>query len=456
MKPGPVDCLGVAQDLIEGARRRGRRAPSVDSEKHHTHLHLYPLGKCRWRGVRPFMVLLYLIVGVRTSPVFGLQEPSAVDSFAKPRLRLTQTVLIRGTLTGDPELTAPRALLADSGNIYVLDPVVHGVHRFDSLGNWLSTIGTDGDGPGEFRRPTDMGWSADTLWVSDLALGRLTLFDPDSASTIREVQFRVGSLRSVTVPRRMIGASILGVPQFPSDASADVDSIPFLLLDEAGNVRDTLAWQAVGRGTISVSIDMGAGGDRSDYGTLTLNHPFDMRSLTAADPRGRWVYVGTWRTDFGGQSFLEVVKMSGTADTLGVVRLPFRRDVASQQDIDAYVRGAHRGLPEVVRARLTVRELGEELRSQVADPTQPTVDAMMTGDDQRIWFRKTMRTGDRQRQRQWMAYHFEEGYVGNVRLPTGHDLLAASGGLLWTVSRDGLGLPTIAGWTVSWPGPIGR
>ncbi len=363
--------------------------------------------------------------------------------------------MIRGTLSGDPELTAPRALLADSRNIYVLDSVVHGVHRFDRLGNWLGIIGAGGDGPGEFRRPTDMGWLSDTLWVSDLALGRLTLFDPDSDSAIRDVQFRVASRQSVTVPRRMLGFSILGVPQFPNDASADVDSVPLLLLDENGNVQDTLAWQMAGREAISILIDMSSGDGRPNYGTLTVNHPFDRRSLTAADARGRWIHVGTWRKDRHRQESFELVQISDTADTLAVVRLPFRRDAASQRDLDSYARGAHRGLPEIVRGRLSVQKLGDELLRQVADPTQPTVDAMIADEDRKIWFRKTMRAGDEERQRQWTAYHFERGFVGSVRLPIGHDLLAASGGLLWTVSSDNLGLPTIVGWTVSWPSSVG-
>ncbi len=454
MKPVSVSFRTITQDLLKRVRQRGWRALFVGVNKYYGCLHLRQFGRLGRRICSSLTVLTYLILGVPASTVLALQEPRGGDPFAGPPLRLTQTVLIRETPTGDPELTAPRALLTDASNIYVLDPVIFGVQRFDSFGNWLGTIGAEGDGPGEFRRPVNIGWSSDTLWVADLALGRLTLFDPESDSVVRNIQFRIASGKSVIVPQRMLGVSILGVPRYPSDVSANVDSVPFLLLDEDGSAQDTLAWQTTGRGTISILIDMGSDGGRSDYGTLTLSHPFDIRSLTAADSKGRWIYVGTWRTDRDRQDVFELVQISKTADTLGVVQLPFRRVAASRGVLDSYAEGAHRGLPEIVRGRLSAERLREELLRQVEDPRQATVDAMLVGADQKIWFRKTMRAGDEERQ--WTAYHFEQGFVGNVHLPLGHDLLAATGGLLWTVSRDGLGLPAITGWAVSWPESVRR
>ena len=61
-----------------------------------------------------------------------------------------------------PELTAPAVLVTDSTHIYVLAPAAVGVHRFDRRGGWVETIGGEGDGPGEFRRATAMGWLSDT------------------------------------------------------------------------------------------------------------------------------------------------------------------------------------------------------------------------------------------------------------------------------------------------------
>ncbi len=400
-------------------------------------------------------MLLCLICGAPASTVFALQVLDVEDPFAAPRLRLEHSVTIRGTPRGEPALTAPRSLLADSSAIYVLDPSVFGVHRFDRRGNWLGTIGAEGDGPGEFRRPTDMGWSSDTLWIADLALGRLSFINRHSDAFSRQIQFRITTVRSITVPRRMLGSSILSVPQFLGDEAADADSVPFLLMNEEGSVHDTLGWRAVGRRTVSVPV--GTNSERQgSFGTLTLSHPFDVRSLTALDPRSRWLYVGTWRSDRVGEDYFELAQISPVADTVIAVRLPFPRNPVRPEDVESYARSMHEVLSEAVRAHVSAEELAEELSRRIRDPRQSTVDAMMAGEDQVIWFRRTILAEEERRERRWAAYRFKEGFVGVAVLPKGHDLLAVTRELLWTTSRDGFGLPTIMGWRVSWPEPVAR
>ena len=44
----------------------------------------------------------------------------------------------------------------ESGNIYVLDSQLNEVLVFSSTGEYLRSIGREGEGPGEFRRPSDM------------------------------------------------------------------------------------------------------------------------------------------------------------------------------------------------------------------------------------------------------------------------------------------------------------
>jgi hypothetical protein len=44
----------------------------------------------------------------------------------------------------------------DKGNIYVLDAQLHEVMVFSSSGEYLQSIGREGEGPGEYRRPSDL------------------------------------------------------------------------------------------------------------------------------------------------------------------------------------------------------------------------------------------------------------------------------------------------------------
>lgn len=442
-----VDPPAVLEDLQEGARHMVWRVPLGEPKPSHQR----PCLSQKQLIGRLLVVSLYLIVRAPTSAAAALQVSGAEEPFASPQLLLERTVTIRGTPRGGPELTAPRSLLTDSNTIYVLDPTAFGVYRFDRLGNWLGMIGDEGDGPGEFRRPTEMGWSSDTLWIADRRLGRLTLIERESQSFSRTVQFRIASAESTTVPRGRLGASILGVPQLLPQSTADVDSIPLLLMDEEGNVQDTLAWRIIGRGTVRIPAGANSAGGQGRYGTLTVSHPFDVRSMMAVDPKGRWIYLGTWRTRRDDEGHFELAQISAIADTLAVAELPFDRYRVSRQDVDFHARGIHGALPEAVREGMSAQGLREELFRQIRDPRQSTVDAMISSEDGVIWFRRTARPREGSRRRQWAAYRMNQGFTGVVVFPPGHDLLAASGGLLWTTSRDDFEVPTIAGWRVTWP-----
>ena len=75
---------------------------------------------------------------------------------------------------------------------------------------------------------------------------------------------------------------------------------------------------------------------------------------------------------------------------------------------------------------------------------QTPTDAMVSGHDGTVWFRKTNEGAAAPEQ--WAAYRPGEGFVGVVRLPATHFLLGVTGETIWTVSWDELDLPTITRW----------
>ena len=96
---------------------------------------------------------------------------------AADSLELVEVLRI-GTLDGPSETQF--FLLAGAvereGEIYVLDRGHSAVRVFDTSGRFLRAFGRDGDGPGEFRRPSVIEFLGDTLVV----LGRrLTLLDTE-------------------------------------------------------------------------------------------------------------------------------------------------------------------------------------------------------------------------------------------------------------------------------------
>lgn len=124
----------VAQRDVRGVRRAARRAPPSDKSRASV-----PVAgeQCSVRWLRlVFVVCCVMGQSLSTAAASALQIEDTPDPFAGAPLSLTAAVTIQASVAGDPQLTAPRAVLADSGNIFILDPPVNGVHRFDRTGEW--------------------------------------------------------------------------------------------------------------------------------------------------------------------------------------------------------------------------------------------------------------------------------------------------------------------------------
>lgn len=81
---------------------------------------------------------------------------------------------------------------------------------------------------------------------------------------------------------------------------------------------------------------------------------------------------------------------------------------------------------------------------QIERPSETAVNAMVASEDGTVWLRRTRPTATSLTQ--WAGYDHVGDYVGFLEFPVEYYLMAASGGMLWTVDRDALGLPTITGW----------
>lgn len=96
-----------------------------------------------------------------------------------PGAKLVEDLRI-GRLEGPPEVTfgdVSRLAVADDGSIHVVDDQVPAVRVFDREGNHLRTLGGEGDGPGEYRRPNGIAVLPDgRVVVRDPGTGRLNVY----------------------------------------------------------------------------------------------------------------------------------------------------------------------------------------------------------------------------------------------------------------------------------------
>ena len=78
-----------------------------------------------------------------------------------------------------PDLCVTDLTVDSNGNIYVLDYDLDRLDILDSAGNLVSSLGSSGNGPGEFDRPGGVAVSPDGwIYIADTANNRIQVFAP--------------------------------------------------------------------------------------------------------------------------------------------------------------------------------------------------------------------------------------------------------------------------------------
>jgi len=70
------------------------------------------------------------------------------------------------------------------GGVAIAQPGSSSIWIFSPSGERQEVVGREGDGPGEFRNISAMGWRGDTLWAADGNRFRVTFFPPDGSEPI--------------------------------------------------------------------------------------------------------------------------------------------------------------------------------------------------------------------------------------------------------------------------------
>jgi DNA-binding beta-propeller fold protein YncE len=101
------------------------------------------------------------------------------DADSLKELRRIGTGGKKHILTDAGNFAAPQGVAVDKdGNVYVTDTLNDRVEIFDADGNFLSTFGKNGDGPGYFARPKGIAVDGDGhIWVADAYQDRLQVFN---------------------------------------------------------------------------------------------------------------------------------------------------------------------------------------------------------------------------------------------------------------------------------------
>jgi hypothetical protein len=237
---------------------------------------------------------------------------------------------------------------------------------FSPVGRLLGHVGRAGDGPGEFRRISDVGiLGGDSVLVFDAGLQRTTIIGPEMAS------FRVAALATPD-PARLVEpideSSLLAVLVPPSPILGGEPGLvrtPEMLvrLDMLGRVVDTIA-RLPGSDVVRIAS---AGG-------YDLARPlFGRRSHAAV--RNRTIYLGT--ADALEYSTLSIDGVPGT-----IARVPGYDLSLASEALDA---------ERAARLEMNPSERTRRLLAQLPEPDfRPAYDRLLVSEDGAVWLAEHM------------------------------------------------------------------
>ncbi len=208
---------------------------------------------------------------------------------------------------GDPaaELTnVVGFVVADNGDVLVLDGESKNLRRFSADGKLQATIGREGAGPGEFRGPTGMvRGPGNTIWIGDLDNHRYSVHASDGTF-----------LRNIPSGTEVAGP-LYSWDRFVADGR--LVHVAFVINRKTGDADEMFQRRAFGAGsTDTVPVPKCLPPTLANYPQSTweagAHIPFMPYGLIAVD------HDGTAWCGYGGASTLYHLRL-GAHDTLGVI-----------------------------------------------------------------------------------------------------------------------------------------
>jgi hypothetical protein len=352
-----------------------------------------------------------------------------------------------GTAAEDISTITPQADLRIDGQEHDLVPVTwlgvspggqlaliqwqdYNVRFFDESGALLGTVGREGQGPGEFRRPLRGGWIGDTLWVSDPELGRVTLISPtlevvtafatpavarpqpQDADTLHEYRSPVPyGFRSRDT---LLATGLMRVDGQAQDPSA---GYPMLRVTSSGEIIGQVARIPLDEG-LSVTI-------RTGNGVAFMPIPYFPRSQWVVAPDGKRIAILT--TDM---SSVETASYRVRVfDELGRVVVDRTQTFEPVRIPQAKMDSA---IAATVARRPEMRVEFEAALREAARTYYPEAEQIVLGSDYRIWI--GLRATDQGQP--WLVHDSEGKPLERVILPGNAMLRAADDTHIWAVERD--------------------
>ena len=299
--------------------------------------------------------------------------------------------------------------VSDGGTIALIQSQDGAIRLFSSAGEPMGSFGRTGDGPGEFRLPSGIGWQGDTVWVLDLRTPRVTYVarDLSRARTEGFPQAPVdedGGILAVFSPHR----------RDPPSPYTNFGTLGYL--DRRGAIRNVI---------LPLHEDRTPG-------------PIRNRTMYAMTPKaGRAAVASATLNGPGGGTFsLVAVDLAG--DTVVARRYALEGESIPPSVADSLAEAFPR------------MRLGDTGRRRASDadipPVYPPLLGLLVGYDGSFWVRARLRDGSRA----YLVLAPNGDPVGRVRLPEGSIVGAATLDRIWVLEPDLFGIQSVVRYRVEW------
>jgi hypothetical protein len=385
------------------------------------------------RRIRPYRARApTTIVLTFGAAVCAPAEPNAADPLAAPPIDIEADMRIDGY---EADLVPIEWVgIAPSGRIALLQAQDHVVRFFTGDGSFLGAVGGEGDGPGEFRSPARGGWRADTLWVSDTRLGRVTFIAPS-----------LEVVGTAMAPRAFSQLTDSAAATFAADEPWAVhhgDTMLVTALRMTGSRLSTAApsmhlLRVVGDSVLDVVAPLPAdeGGEitiPSGRGYFRFQVPFFARSDWAVSSDGRRVAILTTDTSDPTHPSFRVRITDAAGHALVNRTFPFEPDPIPPARMDSAIAASAAPRPELRT------EMERELR-RLAPSIHAAAERVLLGEDGTVWIGLRQTAGGRP----WLMLAPDGAPEGRIVLPANATLRVAERTRVWVTERDAFDVESV-------------
>ena len=372
-------------------------------------------------------IVFVIASGACTGNPDGGSEDNVESGAPATALRAIEDLRIDGNAVNlVPIRKAAAVVIGHDGGLAVAQPQAYEVRFFSATGEAVGAVGRRGAGPGEFEGIGRLGRIADTIWVLDERMSRLTMLAPNRT---------VLRTRSLQNDIQKAASGKLTFMAYSTDAVyPDGSMLAFGEIDDA--TVSTALMRVMANGTPSELVAPVGRVDetrsiRTARGSVVSGELFRSGPLHDVSADGSTIAITRMHLDGSKQGTFSVTLIDSKGDTLMGRVYPFEAEPIPSQITDSMV--------TAVAARLDPELAAAFRRGVYVPPVYPPFRDLVLSDEGSVWLRQRTAAGHQS----YVVLQAPEWRIGTVRFPMNTMVAAVSRSTVWALETDPDGVESI-------------